>query len=401
MSIPPPSYSPLTPHISKSVLNDTHIALENIVEEPSPILEDRDILIYNSDDSVKDPDFVAQNCTDSESDTDCDEVRIITSEVLIHSSNKATEKVRSTERLNVDDGIKDVIEEIENITEKNTEGNKEEEKQINDGQENANDIECILENVPEDKIYEGRKKRGRKLKQKYNRQETKERKYKNLPYQTKKKEVPSKKFIDFKCSCKKDCANLISKEDREREFHKFVHLRSYESQLLYIASNITESQKKRSYVTLCSPSKRKPREFIRKYTLNSIPVCRDMFCGTLQISPQRVTVTLRKKRNEDEIKDRRGEKAGGWNKTPERHIELIIDVIKRLPKYESHYRREKNCDVLYLQPGMTVPKIYELFKTEFEKIFGKDEKCPSFNTVRQVFVQKFNLRCKSLKKRHL
>lgn len=81
--------------------------------------------------------------------------------------------------------------------------------------------------------YEGRKKRGRKLKQKYNRQETKERKYKILPYQTKKNKVPSKKkIIDFKCSCKNDCANLVSKEDREREFYKFVHLRSYAAQLL-------------------------------------------------------------------------------------------------------------------------------------------------------------------------
>lgn len=123
-----------------------------------------------------------------------------------------------------------------------------------------------------------------------------------------------------------------------------------------------------------------------------------MFCRTLQITPQKVTVSLRKKRNDREIKDKRGETAGGWNKTPQRHIDLIIDVIKRLPKYESHYRREKNSDALYLQPGMTVPKIYELFKIEFEKEFGKDEKCPSFNVVRHIFVQKFNLRCKSLKK---
>lgn len=134
------------------------------------------------------------------------------------------------------------------------------------------------------------------------------------------------------------------------------------------------------------------------YKLSNIPVCRDMFCGTPQITPQKVNVSLRKNRKDKEIKDRRGERAGGWNKTPQRHIELIIDVIRRLPKYESHYRRKKNSHVLYLQPGMKVPKIYELYKIEFEKEFGKDEKCSSFHIVRKVFVQKFNLRCKSLKK---
>ncbi|KAF9411133.1 hypothetical protein HW555_009995 [Spodoptera exigua] len=386
LSIPPPSYSPLTPYIMKSVPNDTHIALDQIVEEPTSLrLEDNDNLTYNSDDSVRDPDFIAQDTTDSESDTDCDEVRIKTTQALIHSPSTATEKRKSTERLNVED----VMKEIERETENNTEGSEEAEKQINYRQEIANDIVCSLENAPENE-NEGRKKRGRKLKEKYSRQEIKEEKYKNLPYQTKKKEI-------LNVHAKK-IANLVSKEDRKREFHRFVHLESYAAQVFYITSNITESKKKRSYVTLCSPLKRKPREFIRTYTLGNIPVCRDMFCRTLQITPQKVTVSLRKKRNDREIKDKRGETAGGWNKTPQRQIELIIDVIKRLPKYESHYRREKNSDALYLQPGMTVPKIYELFKIEFEKEFGKDEKCPSFNVVRHIFVQKFNLRCKSLKK---
>lgn len=78
-------------------------------------------------------------------------------------------------------------------------------------------------------------------------------------------------------------------------------------------------------------------------------------------------------------KHRRGVKAVGLNKTPQTPIELIIDVINRLPKYESHYRRKSNSNVLYLQPGMTVPKIYDLYKIKFDKKFGIDEKWPFYN----------------------
>lgn len=69
-----------------------------------------------------------------------------------------------------------------------------------------------------------------------------------------------------------------------------------------------------------------------------------------------------------------------------------------MPKYESHYRREKNGDRQYLQPGMTYQKLFELYLSEFKDAYGESKKSVSYNTFKTVFFKKFNLTCKALKK---
>lgn len=92
---------------------------------------------------------------------------------------------------------------------------------------------------------------------------------------------------------------------------------------------------------------------------------------------------------------------GGYNKVSDEHNDFIVEIINKLPKYESHYRRDKNNDALYLQPGMTVAKIYDIYKQEFTLKYNDEHKCVSFEYLKKVFLTKFNLRCKSLKKRHM
>ncbi|GBP47066.1 hypothetical protein EVAR_29669_1 [Eumeta japonica] len=98
------------------------------------------------------------------------------------------------------------------------------------------------------------------------------------------------------------------------------------------------------------------------------------------------------------LSDKRGESQRDKNKTPEADVDFIVNTINKLPKYSSHYRREQT-ETLYLEPGMTVQKIYNLYKTEFaaqEEIAGR--KCVEFSTFKKIFYNEFNLRCKSLKK---
>lgn len=246
----------------------------------------------------------------------------------------------------------------------------------------------------------GRSNRGRKRKHpEYCLSEKKNRKYMNLPYHIKDKIVRSKAFLDYTCTCQRRCHLLVSTETRKKEFDKFVTLGSYEAQLLFILSNVQESEKARSYTLTKSQSGiKKPRQYSRNYYICGNVVCKQMFLKNFQISSKKVDVCLAKKRIDETYNDKRGQKQGGWNKTSEEEIDFIRNVINSLPKYESHYRRERNNGAQYLKLGMTIQKIYEIYLTEFKKVYGSEKKYLSFATLKRVFYTNFNLRCKSLKK---
>lgn len=111
---------------------------------------------------------------------------------------------------------------------------------------------------------------------------------------------------------------------RRKEFNKFITLGSYEAQLLYICSNVTETRKKRSYISENTSSQvKKPRIFSRTYRISNIPVCRDMFLNTFQVTTQKITISLKKQRNRDNLRDCRGFSSGGWNKTPQEQIDFV------------------------------------------------------------------------------
>lgn len=246
----------------------------------------------------------------------------------------------------------------------------------------------------------GRPKKGRKRKYpEHSLAQRKERKYANLPYQGKNKRVSSKVFRDYVCPCKRQCFTLVSQEKRKIEFDKFVTLGSYKAQLLYIINNVKESPKARAYTVLSGnkSGKNRKRTYRRKYYISDIEVCKDMFVNNFQISTKRIDVCLLKQRS-DSFEDKRGKKQGGWNKTPEDHIQFIRKVINLLPKYESHYRRGSNSDCQYLKMGMTVQKVYEIYTEELKKTHGSSKKPVSFETLKRIFYDDFNLRCKSLKK---
>lgn len=246
-----------------------------------------------------------------------------------------------------------------------------------------------------------RPKRGRKRKFKdYTLAQRKCRKYANLPYRGKNREVRAKTFESYACVCKKQCHLNVTEEERRKEFNKFITLGSYEAQLLYICSNVTETRKKRSYISENTSSQvKKPRNFSRTYRISNIPVCRDMFLNTFQVTTQKITISLKKQRSGDNLRDCRGFSSGGWNKTAQEQIDFVCNIINNLPKYESHYRRSQIGDALYLQPGLTMQKIYDLYVDEFRLIHGNDsKKYVSLAIFRKIFLKEFNLRFKSLKK---
>lgn len=164
----------------------------------------------------------------------------------------------------------------------------------------CNSFHNVVENVQQNNNGNitaiGRPKKGRKRKfAEYTLSERKNRKYNNLPYQGRSNAVMPKIYKEFNCSCVRKCFLLVSNEKREAEFLKYTNIGSYEAQLMYIVSNVKETSTKRKYVcTNTKSEKRKPRKFSRSYNLSEVQVCKAMFTKTLQISSQKLTISLTK-----------------------------------------------------------------------------------------------------------
>ena len=51
-------------------------------------------------------------------------------------------------------------------------------------------------------------------------------------------------------------------------------------------------------------------------------------------------------------------------KTPEASLEFVQEHISCFPKYKSHYSRSDNPSKHYLNPDLTINKMYQLYKEE-------------------------------------
>lgn len=80
-------------------------------------------------------------------------------------------------------------------------------------------------------------------------------------------------------------------------------------------------------------------------------MCREMFVYTFGIPLKRISTALTKLRSSSVV-DKRGI-AGGHNKISPEALQSVIEHIKKLPKYKSHYCREKT-DREYLPQHMTL-----------------------------------------------
>lgn len=229
--------------------------------------------------------------------------------------------------------------------------------------------------------------RGRKRKiPNQTRQEKKIRMYTNNPYFNYKGiEVQPKVFTDFRCNCTSKCAENVTVESRKSEFDRFWSLKSYDAQTNFIAASVSETTKRR-----CYGRNIEKRKFSRIYRLAETKVCREMFINTLKVTTFRVNTALKKFHGRAPISDQRGLKQGGKNKLPDEKIQAVVNQIIKIPKYTSHYRREQT-EAEYLPPGMTIQKMYDMYKQE--------EASPvSLMSYKNIFYTKFNLKIKSLKK---
>jgi len=109
------------------------------------------------------------------------------------------------------------------------------------------------------------------------------------------------------------------------------------------------------------------RKYTNEYSLivNGVrmEVCRTTICSVFGITPERIK-TIKKKLEAGEVSpsDQRGKHSN--HKTIDEAVrQHIRDHINQFPLYESHYcRADAAPDRRYLEPGLTLTKMYSLFK---------------------------------------
>lgn len=160
-------------------------------------------------------------------------------------------------------------------------------------------------------------------------------------------------------------------------------METYNAQTNFIAAAVSEFPKQRLYGRNAIK-----RTFSRKYQLGEEIVYRNIFVKTLGIS-FRVNTALKKFHGRSALTDQRGT-TGGKNKLPHASVQRVIEQINRIPRYVSHYCRDKT-EANFLPQDMTLQKMYNLYCTE--------ETTPvNIASFKRIFYSKFNLRTKSIKK---
>ncbi|KAF9418473.1 hypothetical protein HW555_004761 [Spodoptera exigua] len=355
---PLPSMSPETASLFNILadsreINSYYLNIEGVSDTSSiTSLKSGDApLFIDSDDSVKDPDYCAFQNYGSSGDSSNNSISLITG--TAHAEINQTDH-----RINE---IANCQIELINLGPLNAQ-----QENMHDDSEMAFVLESDNGNGNNDSLRvkqpTGRPKRGRKPKYGgISREERKKRKYTNLSYvNSKKKIVSPKEFIDYECNCLKKCHENISVEKRLAQFKKFYSLGSYNAQNMFLTALINEQPVKRHYVATDNKTQvSKKKSYSRQYFLDGVSVCRDMFVKTLQTSAKRINTSLCKMRSDSCITDNRG-LHGGFNRTPPESEEFVINLIKKLPTYISHYRRQETEGAKFLRPDMTLSKIYEL-----------------------------------------
>ena len=182
----------------------------------------------------------------------------------------------------------------------------------------------------------------------------------------------------------------MSEEQRQRLFDGFWRSSDFNVQNAYICGCVKVLEISRRYTSKGSSSR---RSNTRVYYMNDgrrdVRVCKTAFLRTHAVSNGRLTRAL--KASADNYGSPQGDRRGRHtpaNKTSDADIAFVKEHIQSFPKYQSHYSRADNPIRQYLNPDLSITKMYILYKD----VCSTEEKSPvSEGMYRKVFNEHFNL----------
>lgn len=215
---------------------------------------------------------------------------------------------------------------------------------------------------------------------------------KGLPYKSKAGKAIGGRKLKYLSSCRNNCKDKISNEKQKLVFEKYWALGSYNARVLFMNSMITVKDKA-STKTQKPNTVYKNRQISIDYSIEFAKekrkVCKKCFLDCFGETNLFIRSVIAKNIASDglDLLDKRGSSTPS-NKLPLSLLDEIRNQINRFPAYESHYCR-RDTTKKYLQPGLTITKMYELYCSEVDTPV-------SLSKYSQVF-RELNLKIKSPK----
>jgi len=197
------------------------------------------------------------------------------------------------------------------------------------------------------------------------------------------KRMHGEKRVQRKCNCN-CCSEKMSDADRKKLFDDFW-LVEWNRKRDFINANtsVTDTARK----TAGEHSRRKTTvKYFLPTSDGRIPVCKQYFLATLDVGTMFVRCTLSKSMSESFASAHGNVRRPPPNKTPSVIKTHAINFVKKFPTMPSHYCR-KDSKLMYLEAGLTVSKVYEMYKKHAD---SEKARCVSMKVFRQIF-QELNL----------
>ena len=188
--------------------------------------------------------------------------------------------------------------------------------------------------------------------------------------------VPAKTTKNVIRSCRFKQYKELSDDARKNEFRKFWTLGDINEQNAYLllpSKSFDKNVKKALKDGVQCKRKTKSRD----YTICNLAMCKEVFKAVYDISNGQLGRLL-KLHDENPLqlpKDQRGGKTRVLDLVI---VEALTSVLTRMSKYVSHYEQHKNKDenFVYMEPGCTWNKVYDLVKKEKNEFPAKKKNKP-------------------------
>lgn len=226
--------------------------------------------------------------------------------------------------------------------------------------------------------YQGRPKRGRKLKVPgQTRADRKRLSNTNKTHINSKGKVHNE--ITFNenlgCQCTRNCTGIVPVPERRRLFSQFWSCGNFSGRVGALVACVSAESLKRFKGGISTKRGNEPG-----YLIYGTPVCKKAIIKTLQINDSRLYKAIEKYLECESLGDLRGLFSGGRNALPEAKKMEVRAHIASFPRYISHYARGKT-ESKYLSVELNLAKLYKLYCEEadspvsqsyYEKIFKKN-----------------------------